>query len=159
MGALIGLLAMIGAVVLWCFFTFVPKWVNERALLVFNWSAVGACVMICASWVMYMSVLLDQETLEKLRWPLAICGALLIEIGSGFGMYVAFAYWRLHDRVAPAREVAAPAIAAAPVEAATLAAIGTAAAADPEAEYGLAAAEPPPPRLRHEFQISDVRWM
>ena len=81
MGALIGLLAMIGAVVLWCFFAFVPKWVNERALMVFNWSVVGTCVMICASWVMYMSVLLDQETLEKFRWPLAVCGALLIEIG------------------------------------------------------------------------------
>jgi hypothetical protein len=37
--------------------------------------------------------------------------ALLIEIGSGFGKYVAFAYWRLHDRkaepVAPATAHAA----------------------------------------------------
>ena len=45
--------------------------------------------------------------------------ALLIEIGSGFGMYVAFAYWRINDRKAePAQAAApAPAIAVAPAPA------------------------------------------
>lgn len=83
MGALIGLLFLIGCAVLWCFFAFVPPWVNERALSIFNWSVIAACVMICASWVMYMDVLVaasGQGSDEKFRWPLAAVGALLIEI-------------------------------------------------------------------------------
>jgi hypothetical protein len=39
--------------------------------------------------------------LEQVQTALTIFVALLIEIGSGFGMYVAFAHWRLHE---PARE-------------------------------------------------------
>ena len=38
---------------------------------------------------------LDVSTVQT---ALTIFVALLIEVGSGFGMYVAFAYWRLHDR-------------------------------------------------------------
>jgi hypothetical protein len=34
--------------------------------------------------------------LETVQTALALFVALLIEIGSGFGMYVAFAYWRMH---------------------------------------------------------------
>ena len=34
--------------------------------------------------------------LEQVQTALALFVALLIEIGSGFGMYVAFAYWRTH---------------------------------------------------------------
>ena len=34
--------------------------------------------------------------LETVQTGLALFVALLIEIGSGFGMYVAFAYWRMH---------------------------------------------------------------
>jgi hypothetical protein len=37
---------------------------------------------------------------EKVQTALTIFVALLIEIGSGFGMYVAFAYWRINDRAA-----------------------------------------------------------
>ena len=51
---------------------------------------------------------LDVSTVQT---ALTIFVALLIEIGSGFGMYVAFAYWRLHDRKA---EPVAPATAQAP---------------------------------------------
>src|SRR5262245_30893905 len=40
---------------------------------------------------------LDISTVQT---ALTIFVALLIEIGSGFGMYVAFAYWRLHERKA-----------------------------------------------------------
>jgi len=48
---------------------------------------------------------LDISTVQT---ALTIFVALLIEVGSGFGMYVAFAYWRLHDRKA---EPLAPAMA------------------------------------------------
>src|SRR5262245_28290932 len=37
---------------------------------------------------------------DKVQTALTIFIALLIEIGSGFGMYVAFAYWRINDRAA-----------------------------------------------------------
>ena len=47
---------------------------------------------------------LDISTVQT---ALTIFVALLIEIGSGFGMYVAFAYWRLHDQQGRAR-VSAP---------------------------------------------------
>jgi hypothetical protein len=73
---------------------------------------------------------LDISTVQT---ALTIFVALLIEVGSGFGMYVAFAYWRLHDRkaepLAPATanataghpavwsdDVATPAADAVPVE-------------------------------------------
>ena len=46
---------------------------------------------------------LDISTVQT---ALTIFVALLIEVGSGFGMYVAFAYWRLHDR--KAEPVASP---------------------------------------------------
>ena len=47
--------------------------------------------------------------LETLQTALTLLLALLIEIGSGFGMYVALAYWRMHAP-APASDAAAPAI-------------------------------------------------
>jgi hypothetical protein len=37
---------------------------------------------------------------EKVQTALTVFVALLIEIGSAFGMYVAFAYWRMHDPAA-----------------------------------------------------------
>ena len=43
---------------------------------------------------------------DKVQTVLTIFVAVLIEIGSGFGMYVAFAYWRINDR-AVTRQAAA----------------------------------------------------
>ncbi len=39
---------------------------------------------------------------EDVQTALTIFVALLLEVGSGFGMYVAFSQWRLYDRHAPA---------------------------------------------------------
>ena len=84
---------------------------------------------------------------DKVQTALTIFVALLIEIGSAFGMYVAFAYWRINDGVqeqAPARAAVAAATAS-PVAAtapAVLASAEEAAATDEEQ----AAAEPPAPR-------------
>ena len=41
-------------------------------------------------------------TIENVQMALTIFVALLLEIGSGFGMYVAFSQWRLYDVKAPA---------------------------------------------------------
>jgi hypothetical protein len=81
---------------------------------------------------------LDVETVQT---ALTVFVALLIEIGSGFGMYVAFAYWRMHDEVArraPAPEVARETV----VTAAAVWSEGAPAAAV-EAER----AQPPPRRV------------
>ncbi len=54
--------------------------------------------------------------LETVQTSLALFVALLIEIGSGFGMYVAFAYWRMHGTEPQAVTAAAPATEMAPLQ-------------------------------------------
>ena len=63
-------------------------------------------------------------SLEDVQTTMAIFVALLLEIGSGFGMYIAFSQWRLYDHDAPAAPamatvmaVAEPVLAPAPVPA------------------------------------------
>ena len=56
--------------------------------------------------------------LETVQTGLALLVALLIEIGSGFGMYVAFAYWRMHGPEPQAIAVSASTANAAPLRAA-----------------------------------------
>jgi hypothetical protein len=55
--------------------------------------------------------------IEDMQTTLTIFVAILLEVGSSFGMYVAFSTWRLHERDAPSAPVLEPAIAtvAAPV--------------------------------------------
>ncbi len=53
--------------------------------------------------------------LEKVQMAMTIFVALLIEIGSGFGMYIAFSQWRLYDRKALAVPQAVPAVSTAAV--------------------------------------------
>jgi Poxvirus D5 protein-like len=47
------------------------------------------------------SLVLPGVKVEDVQTALAIFVAVLLEIGSGFGMYVAFSTWRLYDRAAP----------------------------------------------------------
>ncbi|MDF3023265.1 MAG: hypothetical protein K0R10_626 [Alphaproteobacteria bacterium] len=93
MGPLIALMFFIGAAVAWAFFAWKPQYANEKQVSVFNWSAIGACAMICASWVLNMSVVLDAESIEKFRWPFAIIGALGIEALFLIVMFVVRNYW------------------------------------------------------------------
>ncbi len=48
-----------------------------------------------------VSIVLPGTRVEDVQTALTLMVAVLLEIGSGFGMYVAFASWRLHDRPAP----------------------------------------------------------
>ena len=90
-----------------------------------------------------------------MQTALTIFVALLIEIGSAFGMYVAFAYWRINDRAVRSRRTRATARGAAPqpwpvdrtrvpapVEEVAKPAVEPLAATEEEQ----AAAEPPAPR-------------
>lgn len=47
------------------------------------------------------SLVIPGTKVEDVQVALTIFVAVLLEIGSGFGMYVAFASWRLNDRAAP----------------------------------------------------------
>ena len=46
-------------------------------------------------------VFMPSMTVEDMQTVLTIFIALLLEVGSGFGMYIAFSQWRLYDRAAP----------------------------------------------------------
>jgi hypothetical protein len=88
---------------------------------------------------------------NRVQTALTIFVALLIEIGSGFGMYVAFAYWRINDRaVAAARTVKQAALSAEP--------LASAAARDPQSvsPADMVASEievaPTPPEAREAEQ-------
>lgn len=45
---------------------------------------------------------LTGVSVEQIQMAMTIFIALLLEVGSGFGMYIAFSQWRLYDREAPA---------------------------------------------------------
>ncbi len=45
---------------------------------------------------------LSGVSVEQVQMAMTIFIALLLEVGSGFGMYIAFSQWRLYDREAPA---------------------------------------------------------
>lgn len=47
-------------------------------------------------------IFVPSLTTEDVQTALTIFIALLLEVGSGFGMYIAFSQWRLYDRHAPA---------------------------------------------------------
>ncbi len=66
------------------------------------------------------SMFFPNLKVEDVQTGLALFIALLLEIGSGFGMYVAFAQWRLYDRAAPAAPSMAS-LASAPVSVAAAA--------------------------------------
>jgi hypothetical protein len=87
---------------------------------------------------------LDISTVQT---ALTIFVALLIEIGSGFGMYVAFAYWRLHDRKA---EQVAPATAHV---AAGHPAVWADEVAAPSSEAEPAAQSPPSSRIANDNRV------
>jgi len=93
--------------------------------------------------------------ISQVQTALTIFVALLIEIGSGLGMYVAFAYWRLHDRKPEAEYLSAPAIsievAPAPAfQAAPAIEVAPASARDARAENEEHATAVPPPARRLE---------
>lgn len=74
---------------------------------------------------------LSGLSIDQVQMAMTIFVALLLEIGSGLGMYVAFSQWRLYDRQAPAapKVMVSEQIAEAPVAAKELATSNTAAAA------------------------------
>ena len=56
------------------------------------------------------SAFLPGVKIENVQMALTIFVALLLEVGSGFGMYVAFSQWRLYDAKAPAAPITVAAV-------------------------------------------------
>ncbi len=77
----------------------------------------GATVMSEADPQASVLAHLSGLQLETVQMALAVFVASLIEIGSGFGMYVAFAYWRMHDHIEKPAAARAMAAASAPAAA------------------------------------------
>jgi hypothetical protein len=63
-----------------------------------------------------VAILLPGTKVADVQTALTIFVALLLEVGSGFGMYVAFAYWNLGDRRTPAVPEIIPSVAVAAVQ-------------------------------------------
>jgi len=98
----------------------------------------GSAVMAQADPQASVLARLSGVQVEKVQMSLTVLVAVLIEIGSGFGMFVAFAYWRIHDRVTP--RAMAPVWTEASVSSAAAVAVDEAPAQSAEA------ASPPPVR-------------
>jgi hypothetical protein len=62
------------------------------------------------------SVMMPSVKVEDVQTALTVFIALLLEVGSAFGMYVAFSQWRLYDREAPAAPEIVPVSSAAAAE-------------------------------------------
>jgi hypothetical protein len=99
---------------------------------------------------------LPNLKVEDVQTALTIFVAILLEIGSGFGMYVAFSTWRLYDIKVPAlpTSAATPTVAAKPTEAEPAAAAPVAGAAQVGANDNKSAAAKS--ALRHVAPETDV---
>ena len=50
----------------------------------------------------FVGLVLPGTTVEHIQMAMTVFIALLLEVGSGLGMFIAFSQWRLYDRQAPA---------------------------------------------------------
>src|SRR5215510_283428 len=89
---------------------------------------------------------LSGLNVDRVQTALTLFVALLIEIGSGFGMYVAFAHWRLHDHPAPKVPVHAVQAAAETARAEAVRPVEPVAETEPQAVDEAASQEVPPVR-------------
>lgn len=79
-GTFIFLLGIVGLAVLWCFFSFQPRYVNERLLKAFNWTVVGMCVMFCLGLCAYIYSDMSPESRGEYFFLFALGGCLGVEI-------------------------------------------------------------------------------
>ena len=80
MGVIVLLLAIIGFLVLFAYLKFPPPFANKKLVSTFDKMVMAVCAMMCLTWVFYMRGGLIHTSSEKLWQPLAVLGALGIEI-------------------------------------------------------------------------------
>lgn len=120
--------------------------------------AVGGSVMAEADPQASVLAKVTGVEIETVQTGLALLVALLIEIGSGFGMYVAFAYWRMHGHEPQAVAVSASTTNVAPLRTAdrTLA-LPPAEAVEAEETAALPAPAPAQPPATARLGANDNR--
>ncbi len=98
------------------------------------------------------SLVIAGLKVDDVQMALTIFIALLLEVGSGFGMYVAFSQWRLHDALHNPKVASAAAVgraaAAMPLDVEVQAPVATPVAARAAATPAIAAAVPATPAVQ-----------
>lgn len=93
MGPLVALLICVGVFVAWAFFSFQPEWANKRALSIFNWSVIAACLMVSAAAAFNVQVIFGPAAYAKYRAPLVAISGLGVEIGFLTVMFLLRNFW------------------------------------------------------------------
>ena len=70
-----------------------PSWQRSEGMSVMSEADPQAAVLAKLSGLLFPNI-----KVEDVQTALTIFVALLLEVGSAFGMFVAFAYWNIHDR-------------------------------------------------------------
>lgn len=80
MGSVVLLLGIIGLGVLFAYLKFPPQYANKKFVGTFDMMVLGVCVVLCGTWVLYVRGGLSNTPEAKMWEPLAVLGALGIEI-------------------------------------------------------------------------------
>ena len=80
MGVIIVTLAVIGLLVLFCYLKFPPAYANEKLVGTFDMMVLGVCALLCLAWVFNIHASWAEGANEKFWKPVALAGALAIEI-------------------------------------------------------------------------------
>jgi len=80
MGAVVLLMGLIGCLVLFCYLKFPPRYANKKLVNTFDMMVLAVCAVMCVTWVFYQRGDLIHTAEEDWWKPLAILGALAIEI-------------------------------------------------------------------------------
>jgi len=80
MGAVVLLFGVIGFVVLFAYLKFPPQYANKKLVNTFDLMVMAVCAVFCLTWVLYLRGGLINGPEAKWWEPLAILGALGIEI-------------------------------------------------------------------------------
>jgi len=81
MGAVIVVLAIIGLLVLFVYLKFPPAYANQKLVSVYNKMVLAVCAILSLVW--FLSIRANWMGTDDEKWwlPVAILGALAIEIG------------------------------------------------------------------------------
>ncbi len=80
MGSVIVLLGIIGLLVLFCYLKFPPPYAKRKLVNAFDIMVLVVCAFICLMWIFKMHASLVDTSDEDWELPLAVGGALGIEI-------------------------------------------------------------------------------
>ena len=80
MGAVVLLMGIIGFLVLFAYLKFPPSYANKKFVSTYDAMVMTVCAIMCLTWIFYMRGGLINTAEQNLWAPLAVLGALAIEI-------------------------------------------------------------------------------